>query len=327
MLASVGKTNEITFQHGAVKGYDRDTILPDNVATRSRVTLDRLGNATTLYTAKGLKGSRNANFYEFLTMGNVAYLAGSATLIALFNAVNKFFPHADAQKAGIRGGKMALGVVLYGVMKMISKNFISKPVQALTGINTDMPYAKINYELPDNIYDTDITSIEHHKVFESVEFPRFDLLSKDYYAKIAKKNGHGENLNDPAHSVKPAIREVISRSGTAKNISQYLWAAVGVGVAMQKPWDTFFMDATFKFWKGKNFINTIKAFPKTLAQSSAEFFKGAKTGNVMQRHAGKMLLGVAALSSVLGIINSVVGARTKKCHSHIIKQDERCVVS
>ncbi len=147
------------------------------------------------------------------------------------------------------------------------------------------------------------------------------------YAKIAKKNGHGENLNDPAHSVKPAIREVISRSGTAKNISQYLWAAVGVGVAMQKPWDTFFMDATFKFWKGKNFINTIKAFPKTLAQSSAEFFKGAKTGNVMQRHAGKMLLGVAALSSVLGIINSVVGARTKKCHSHIIKQDERCVVS
>ena len=51
--------------------YDHDTLLKNNFATRTRIGIDKLTNAATLYPAKGLKGSKNANFYEFLTMGTV----------------------------------------------------------------------------------------------------------------------------------------------------------------------------------------------------------------------------------------------------------------
>jgi hypothetical protein len=305
----------VSFQKktNTTKGYDKDTILDDSPSTRARVIFDQFSNAATIYTAKGLKGSKNANFYEFLSMGSIAYVAGSATMIALFNAANKFFPHADKVTAGIRGSKMALGVVLYGVMKTVSKNFINKPVELLTGINPGMPYTKLNYELPDDIYDTDITSIEHHKVFESVEFPRFDLLPKEYYAKIAKKNGHGEVLNDPEQTAKPIIRDVIVKTTTAKNFSSYLWAAVGVGIAMQKPWDNFFKSAT----KKGQFLNSVKAFPKTFAQSCSEFVKGGK--------AGKAVLGAAMLTTVLGVINATAGAKKKNRCPALIKKDENCV--
>ncbi len=91
-------------------------------------------------------------------------------------------------KAQSLGKKMALGVLFYGIMKEISKSFVTKPVKTLTGVDTELPYAKVIYELPENINDTDITSIEYHKVFESVEFPRWDLLYGDETKRRKEKS-------------------------------------------------------------------------------------------------------------------------------------------
>ena len=63
------------------KKYTNDTLLPNNFSTRFRIGMDKFTNAITLYPAKGLKGNRNANFYEFLTMGQVPYLIGSGMLM------------------------------------------------------------------------------------------------------------------------------------------------------------------------------------------------------------------------------------------------------
>ena len=60
--------------------YNHDTLLKDNLATRLHIGVDKLTNAFTVYPAKGFKGSKNANFYEFLTMGNVPYIVGSCLL-------------------------------------------------------------------------------------------------------------------------------------------------------------------------------------------------------------------------------------------------------
>ncbi len=315
--------------------YDHDTLLPNNIYTYTRIGMDKLTNAFTLYPAKGLKGSKNANFYEFLTMGTVPYLIGSAGLMAVFNFANKFFSPFDKVQASKIGQKMALGVLFYGVAKSLSKQLISRPVNMLTGVDTDQPYAKVIYELPDNINDTDITSIEYHKVFESVEFPRWDLLYGDEakgqkrnfrYDKIAKKLNMGENLNDSDQETKPRIKEIIVKSNVAKSISSYMWAATGVALAFQKPWEDYFNAMTFKFWKPQEFLKSLKVFGASFVKSAKDLYKGEGTG--IAKHAGKILLGAAVLSSVLGVINTVAGSKqTPKSKSDIIKPDEKHVVS
>ena len=307
--------------------YSHDTLLKNNAATRWKRSTDKLANAITVYPAKGLKGNKNANFYEFLTMGSVPYIIGSITLMSIFNSKNKDYLHFDKFKASSIGQKMALGVLFYALMKDISKSFINKPVQMLTGIDTERPYARVIYELPDDINDTDITSIEHHKIFESVEFPRWDLLygdeskgeARNYrYDRIAKKLGMGENLKDSDQEVKPRIKEVIIKSNLAKSISSYLWAATGVALAFQKPWDNYFNVMTFKFWKGKEFTDSMKTFAKSFKDSAKALYKGSGSG--ISKHSGKILLATAAASTIGGIILSVTSSKTPQKNVNVIDE-------
>ena len=159
-------------------GYDHDTLLKNDFLTRTRIGLDKWTKAFTLYPAKGLAGDKNSNFYEFLTMGNVPYLIGSIMLISIFNSANKHFAsHFSKGKASKLGQKMGLGVILYALFNNISKSFINIPVKMITGIDTELPYARVNYLLQQDPEDyNNLTSIEYHKVGESVDFPRWDLL-------------------------------------------------------------------------------------------------------------------------------------------------------
>ncbi len=307
-------TKNISFtaseQKEKAPGYSHDTLLKNNLITRTRVGYDKFTNALTIYPAKGITGNKNSNFYEFLTMGTVPYVAGSAMLMGVFNLANKHFSHYDKKKADVIGKKLALGVIFYGLAKEISKNFVTYPVKRLTGVDTELPYAKVNYELPDNVNDTDVVSIEYHKVFESVEFPRWDLLYGDdtkgevrnkYYDKIAQKLGLGEDLPDSDQEVKPIIREIVVKSNMAKTISSYLWAATAVGLAMQKPWEGFMDMATLKFWKKEEFKQTLEAFGKSAKDSVKAFWKGEGQG--IKKHSGKFMVGVSALATVLGVAN------------------------
>ena len=312
--------------------YAKDTLLENNFSTRSRIAFDKLTNAMTLYPAKGLKGDKNANFYEFLTMGTVPYLVGSGMLMAVFNSANKHFPAFARTQAGKIGQKMALGVLFYGILKSATKPLVTTPVKWLTGVDTEVPYAKVNYELPDDVYDTDITSIEYHKAFESKEFPRWDLFYKseakgenrnEYYDGIAKKLGLGENLKDSDQEVKPLIKDIAIKTDMAKTIASYMWAAAGVCYAFQAPWDDYFKVATLKFWKPKEFGHSLKVFGRSAVDSAKEMWRGPK--NVaplkgvekLSKHAGKIVLGAAALTTVLGVINSSRVSKAKSDYSVI----------
>jgi hypothetical protein len=295
--------------------YNKDTLLENNLKTRATIACDKFVKAFTTYPAKGLKGDKNANFYEFLTMGTVPYLMGSAALMAVFNAANKYFTPFAKSKAGSLGKKMALGVAMYGVAKEASKALINKPVKALTGVDTEMPYAKVVEGFPKYEGDPNTKSIEYHKVFESVEFPRYDLLygktnenRNAYYDKVAKKLGLGENLKSSDKEVKPRIKDIIIRSNTAKSISSYMWAAAGVGLAVQKPWDNFF--ASMK--KGHGFEkvkNVARSFGNNFVKAAKDLWTGGANPTGIQKYAGKALIGAAVLSTVIGVANTVINAR------------------
>lgn len=319
------------------KKYTHDTLLPNNFATRFRIGMDKFTNAITLYPSKGLNGNRNANFYEFLTMGQVPYLIGSGTLMAVFNVANKYFAPFAELKAAPLGKKMALGVIFYGIAKELSKPLITKPVKWLTGVDTEVPYAKVNYELPDDVYDTDITSIEYHKVFESVEFPRWDLLYKPasskkprnaYYDKVARKLGLGSNLKDSDQEVKPRIKEIVVKSKVAQNISSYLWAATGVALAFENGWLSFIDGTLSKKSKLKNLGKIFNDFGWAAERSMKSFYRGiGKSG--LSKHAGKALIFTSLGSSVLGVLNVMSSSQkpSKLDSADIIEKDRKYVVN
>lgn len=331
------KTNFTANNAGEKKlPYDKDTLLKNNFATRSRIAFDKLSNALTLYPAKGLKGDKNANFYEFLTMGTVPYLVGSGMMMSVFNSSNKHFaPFARTQAAKV-GRKMALGVLFYGVLKELTKTLVTTPVKWLTGVDTEVPYAKVNYELPDDIYDTDITSIEYHKAFESKEFPRWDLFYKseakgenrnEYYDKIAKRLGYGDNLADSDQEMKPIIKEIAVKTDMAKTLSSYLWAAVGVMYAFQDSWEPYLNVATLKFWKPDKFKHSLKVFGRSAVDSAKELWRGAENAKGFGKQAGKIMTGAAALASLAGVINSVsVTKPSKTTADNVIDKNRKYVV-
>ena len=314
--------NGKNLRFGAGKGeekdsaFDKDTLLKNNFSTRARIGLDKFTKAFTIYPAKGLAGSKNSNFYEFLTMGTVPYVIGSLTLMSIFNSANKHFMPFAQSKAAKLGNKMAMGVILYCAFKEISKTFVTAPIKWATGIDTELPYAKVNYLLQENPDDyNNLTSIEYHKVGESVDFPRWDQLYGDpkkgealnfRYDKIAKKNGLGEDLNDSDQEVKPLYKEVLVKSKLAKSFSSYLWAATGVMLAFQKPWENYFNVATLKFWKGKDFVHSLKVFGQSFVQSAKALYKGAEGAeSKWAKHSGKAMLGTAALVTALGVLNAI----------------------
>ena len=315
--------------------YSKDTLLKNNFLTRTRIGFDKFTNAMTLYPAKGIKGSRNSNFYEFLTMGSVPYIIGSLMLMSVFNSANKHFDVFSKSKAGPIGRKMALGVLFYGVAKQISKSFISAPVKTLTGVDLNIPYAKFVNEDPEYPNDSDITSIEYHKVYESVDFPYWQMLynenngkpRNEYFDKISKKLGMGSNLNDSDQEVKPLIKEILIKAKTATNLSSYLWAATGVALAFQEPWEDFFNVMSFKFWDKAKITKSAVAFKDSLISSAKAFYHGEGKG--LQKHAGKILLGAAIASSVLGVANvmNISGKPSKLSAGDVIDNKEKYVVN
>ena len=282
---------------------NEDHIIKKRPTTGARIVADKFVNDVFSYAPKGMTGSKNSNFYEFLSLGLIPNLVGSATLILLSNALNNKFGGRDSMFANMNGRKMAAGVVLYAAGKWIGNKIINSGVKATTGVDMEMPYKKIVHELPDYKGDTDTTSVEFHRVFESVDFPRWDLINKqgehnnnryEYYDKMAKKMGYSEELNASDQVVQPKIKEVLVKSTAAKSISSFVWAALGVAIAAQKPFEEF-----MSFKHKPTFTQAVKELPRQIAVTMRDSVKSlAKT------KMGKGLMIGAAATSILGIWNA-----------------------
>ena len=279
---------------------NEDHIIKKRPTTGARIVADKFVNDVFSYAPKGMTGSKNSNFYEFLSLGLIPNLVGSASLILISNALNNKFGGRDSLFANMNGRKMAAGVVLYAAGKWLGNKIINKGVKATTGVDMEMPYKKIVHELPDYKGDPDTTSVEFHRVFESTDFPRWDLINKqgehnnnryEYYDKMAKKMGYTQELNASDQVVQPKIKEVLVKSTAAKSISSFVWAALGVAIAAQKPFEEF-----MNFRQKPTFTQAVKELPKQVAVTMKESVKSlAKT------KMGKGLMIGAAATSILGI--------------------------
>ena len=330
------------------KAEDETRILPNTMKTRWRQGFQKTSSAFIDYPVKGLKGDINSNFYEFLTMGTV--LIGSAMFMFVFNCVNKHLDANSQKSASKFGKKMALGVVLYGVLKNLSKNLVTKPIKAATGVDTEMPYQNKVYPLPKNAGEaaTIEPQYEQRKVFDSKEFYRKDLLDRAYFDGVAKKLGLGENLNDSVSETSPIIQNIIATSNTAKSLASYSWAGVGVALAMQDSWTDFF-DAISnrKHYTAKanedfasklggkiktiweNTCDITKTFGKSTLRSCKSLWNGNPADNGFMRHSGKVFVGFAAALTTVLTANTILRAKNmaqSKNQNTIDKSKESTVI-
>ncbi len=307
---------------------NHDHLLPSDIFTKTKTSLKKLGQTVTTYPVKGLKGDQNANLYEFLAMGTIPYVIGSLAMIGVFNGASKFFPPDARKEAGKIGKKLGVGVVLYVLAKELSKKIIDAPVKASTGVDLDQYYEKIVHELPENANEKGVTRKEYHKVFESVDFPRWDLFytqgfengnRNEYFDKIAKKNGYGE-LQASDQEMKPKIKQLITKATTWKFILGYALAATAVGIAAQKPWEELFVS---KGIKKQSIINAVPHTFSMLKRSVIDMWKGTagktKTAGIL----GKALLLSSAILSVAAPIATISGFKAKHEDKQVIDNAKR----
>ena len=310
-------------------------ILPNTLRTRIAQKIDKTQSAFTEYPIKGFRGDVNSDFYEFLSMGIVPYLAGSAMFMAMFNLVTKHL-NLKSQKLAVNGKKMALGVVLYGLFKTLSADLVTRPVYWGTGFDIELPYTNVYYPLPTqpgkdaNIYPLR----QQRKVYDSREFFRKDLIQNDpdygvkYYDKIAKKIGLGNDLNDSVTETTPIIQSIISTTKTAKSLSTYAWAGVGVGLAAQNSWTDLFDAISNRkrhiakpgegfFTKigarlknaGTNFVDISKTFGKSFVKAFKTLWTGEKGTSGFMKHAGKAWMLLTAALTIGSTANVIYKAR------------------
>lgn len=318
MISAVGpqqctlnRANEFIYTPEMEKEFmqSHDHIVPGDPISQARYNMDKFQNAISLYPLKGMTGSVNSNFYEFLTMGMVPYIIGSGMMIAIFNAATKHFNPSEQRFARQVGRKMALGVLFYAALKNLSKKFIEVPVYLKTGIDINKPYKSMKAQLPENsaMINNKVKLVEHHKVFESVDFPRWDLLydvDKDqprnyYYDVIAQKMGLGKNLPDSDQEVKPKIKETVIKTRTWSTISSYLWAGLGVALAAQSSWDDVFEEkmTDIKYFS-RDFV---KKFGTGFKNSFKQLLEGGVNKNHKLSLAGKIYTAATIASTLFGI--------------------------
>ncbi len=324
-------TNNTSFGKKEKKEIKENTLLADElkehpIKTPVKIQADKLSKAFTTYPKLGLSGSKNANFYQFLTMGMVPYLTGSAAMIGVFNLAGKFFDTPSAVNSSKNlGKKMGIGVVLYGLGKTLSKKLIEKPVKWKYGIE-NTPYLKKVDNLPETNKEktNNLVTYEYHKAYESVDFPYWDLFYDNkfygeernaYFNNVAKKM----KIEDAEHSdqkVKDKIREKLVKVNVFSTVSSYFWAASGVAIGAQKPWETLVINPKTR---ANNFANHMKNaasqtgigkkvkeaakydffakdFGKKFAQSCKEVVKKGSKPNI----AGIALFGTAVGLTLLG---------------------------
>jgi len=263
----------------------KSRMLPNDTITKLKVELKKAAKLPE-YAYRGLKGDPNANFYEYLSLGNIPYFIGGPVLAAVF-AFGKTTNNPQAAASALKRAKqIAVGVGLYYLGAELAKKVIDIPVKFFRGVDLNHPY--------ENVVDCRATSttgyspkkIEYHKVPESVDFTRFDLMSGDetkdngkavneQFDKLANKFGIDKNVQDTDATLKGSIKKLIISSTAFKYMLAAPFVALGVALAAQDAWGNIGKNL------GKNIKNIFSTKSDLLVKQRASIAGEIIKGNLL----------------------------------------------
>ena len=290
------------------KYYKNESHIPkQTLLSGVKADAHKLQNDIFTYFPKGFSGSKNSDFYEYLSLGMVPYIIGSSMLIGLYNAANGAFNAADAKFAKAAGKQMAAGVVLYAAGKWAYQKLARTGIKASTGIDLDMRYTNKKNELPEPGQEKGLVRTQYPGVYDSVQFYRSDLLTKDaelnhgnaYYHddRITKKAGFENRLNASNQTASEKIRKVKARTTALENVGRYIVAATGVAYGAQEAFGKISFKNPSEF--ARSTVNALK-------EGADQLWNGTPR-NAFTKHAGKALVIASGIATVATWLIPTIG--------------------
>lgn len=155
--------------------------------------------------ANGLTGSSDFTFSDKMRLAKIPYYLGGAFLVSGFLAGgNK-----------VEATRQAVAVVFYLAFMAMTKAGINLSYKAAYDLNLNRRYMT--------------QTGRSERVFESADFPRFDLLKQEDYERYARGFGIPEDVNDLRGAVQERLKKAIVQSRTLKIVLGNLFAVLGAG--------------------------------------------------------------------------------------------------
>lgn len=319
------------------KNYKEDTIVSNGFLNKMKINVEKTADIPFVHFPRGLGGAPDFTFFEFLQTAKFPYYVGGPILAALFYAGVKKDNLKSAQAAKHVAKRMAVGVALYYVGAMVAKSIINTTTKVLRGVDLNQPYVKA-ISTDTNNTGAFKKSKEYHKLFESIDFTRTDMLYRKgktpdeinaTYKRYGKKYGVKDDTNDVDSTVKPLLKKTIVMARAWQYALTAFYVTLGIGMANQSAWN---VDGGYGF---KDTVKDIFAHNKPMkerlhnakiaaydyvlkpfGQSFKEFWHGQnKTTSIV----GKSVILSTLAATVLGI--SLIATKTSAKNQRIVKQE------
>lgn len=192
----------------------KEQVLHLNPLKKLGLSVKKVGYDIPTSIARGLQGDRSVSFHEFLQMAALPYYLGGAMLFNCFRAGGDI---ATAKKQGA-------GVALYYAGIALGNKFVNGFVKQKYGVDLDLAYRAENGSI--------------HKVFESADFTRWDLLKQEDWDKLGDKLGIPRDVVDRDTAVKTEVGKILVKARAWKLVLGATFAATGAGfIARNKGWE------------------------------------------------------------------------------------------
>lgn len=260
--------------NGKVVEKLRTKLLPDDPLTKLQVGIKQAKKLPE-YAYRGLKGDPDANFFEFLQLGKIAYWSGGPTLVALFGLGRHKL--TTMQKGA--------GVVAYYALAAAGKAVIDAPVKLFRKIDLDHPYKNVVSCRAVNKEGFSPKKVEYHSALESHDFTRFDLfennedetakdgrLANKHFDKMAKAMGIDASLNDSDSTVKTYMKRLVATSRAWKYAMIIPFSAIAIAMSKSGEWGLNF--APQNVFDEKLSPETFKKMYRSVLRPIGNAFKG-----------------------------------------------------
>jgi len=299
----------------------KSKILDDDFITKFNVEVKKTAKLPE-YAYRGLKGDPDANFYEYLSLGKIPYFLGGPMLAAVF-AFGMTRKNTQANSsASIKTKKIAVGVALYYIGVELAKKVIDIPVKLFRGVDLNHPFKNVVECRAVSKDGTSPQKVEYHKVPESADFTRWDLMTGDEsinngknvtekFDKLTAKFGIDKNVQNSDATLKGSIKKLIISSTAWKYMLAFPFVMLGVALAAQDAWGNLGNGIGENI---KNLFNS-KATIKQKQSKAKEIIKGNLitpmkesfkslwgTDNWKNNKFGKAIILVSAIAPILANI-------------------------
>lgn len=300
-------------KHEAIKSMEEHHASPDKVLRLNPLQNFGLGVKKVLVDipgsiGRGLQGDKTVSFHEFLQMALVPYYLGGAML---YNSFRQGGDHNGIAK------KQGVGILLYYAGMGLADNLIDGFVKHKYAIDLDLKYKNEKGEI--------------RKVFESVDFTRWDLLTDKDWEKIGDRLGIPRDIPDRDTTIKAEIHKIQVRARAWKLVLGATFAATGVGlISKHDCWKSLGANSkalatTFKgIFNNKNgvklatrlgdFKTQLWGQVKGLGSKFAQSFKAMPAVTIGKFPMGKVAIGAIIALPIIALWNLMASPNRKRVY-------------